>query len=136
MGDRMRPFQVMKRALEKAEEAAEKTGEVISKGLAEGLDKVKGLGGGLKKEFLRLYKKTEGNKTSEKKVGFRRISEEAVKTKTGKVWGEWFTILDTWSVKENGHTQSTKHLREHYGLSPWWAQAVTIRYEWEMGLRK
>lgn len=132
----MRPFQVMERALEKAEEAAEKAGEVISKGLAEGWDKTKGLGEDLKKELLRLYRKTERNKMPEKKVGFRRISEDTVKTKTGKVWGEWFTILDTWSVKEKGHTQSTKHLREHYGLSPWWAQAVTIRYEWEMGLRK
>ena len=132
----MRPFQVMERALEKAEEVAEKTGEVISKGLGGSWDKAKGLGEGLKKELLRLYRKTEGNEMSEKKVGFRRISEEAVKAKTGKVWGEWFTILDKWGVKEKRHTQSAKHLREHYGLSPWWAQAVTIRYEWEMGLRK
>ena len=132
----MRPFQVMERALEKAEEVAEKTGDVIGKGLVEGWDKAKGLGEGLKKELLRMYRKTEGNKRSEKKVGFRRISEEAVKAKTGKVWREWFTILDTWGVKKKGHTQSAKHLREHYGLSPWWAQAVTIRYEWEMGLRK
>ena len=132
----MRPSQVMERAREKAEEVAEKTGEVIGKGLKEGWGLTKGLGEGLKKELLRMQRKTAGNKMSEKKVGFRRISDEAVKAKTGKVWREWFTILDTWGAKKKGHTQSAKHLREHYGLSPWWAQAVTIRYEWERGLRK
>ena len=132
----MRPSQFMERAREKAEEVAEKTGEVIGKGLKEGWDLTKGLGEGLKKELLHMHRKTTGNEMSEKKVGFRRISDEAVKAKTGKVWGEWFTILDTWGAKKKGHTQRAKHLREHYGLSPWWAQAVTIRYEWERGLRK
>ena len=132
----MRPSQVMERAREKVEEVAEKTGEVIGRGLMEGWGKAKGLGEGLKKELLRMHTKTRGNKMSEKKVGFRRISDEAVKAKTDKVWGEWFTILDTWGAKEKSHTQSAKHLREHYGLSPWWAQTVTIRYEWERGLRK
>lgn len=132
----MRPSQVMERAREKVEEVAEKTGEVIGKGLIETWDAAKGLGEGLRKELLRLSRKTEGNKLSEKKVGFRRISDKAVKAKTDKEWEEWFKILDTWNAKEKGHTQSAKHLREHYGLSPWWARAVTIRYEWERGLRK
>ena len=132
----MRPSEVMVRAREKVEEVAEKTGEVIGKGLMEGWGKATGLGEDLKKELLRLYRKTERNKISEKKVGFRRIRDEVVKAKTGKVWEEWFTILDTWGAKEKVHTQNAKHLREHYGLSPWWAQAVTIRYEWERGLRK
>jgi len=88
----MRPSQVVEFAREKAEEVAEKTGEVIGKGLMEGWGKAKGLGEDLKKELLRLYRKTEGNKMSEKKVGFRRISDEAVEAKTGKVWEEWFTI--------------------------------------------
>jgi len=126
----------MERVREKVEEVAEKTGEVIGKGLMDSWGKATGLGEGLKKELLRMYRKTEGNKTSEKKLGFRRISEKAVKAKTGKVWGEWFTILDTWGAKEKDHTQSAKHLRQHYGLSQWWAQAVTIRYEWERGIRK
>lgn len=71
-----------------------------------------------------------------KKAGFRRISDEAVRGKTGKGWEGWYRILDQWGVKEKGHTRTAKHLREGYGLSPWWAQAVTIRYEWERGLRK
>jgi hypothetical protein len=132
----MRPSQVVEFAREKAEEVAEKTGEVISKGLMEGWGKAKGLGEDLKKELLRLYRTTEENKMSEKRVGFRRISDEAAEAKTGKVWEEWFTILDTWGAKEKGHTQTAEHLREHHGLSSWWARAVTIRYEWERGLRK
>ncbi len=102
----MRPSQVIKFAREKAEEMAEKTGEVIGNGLMEGWGKAKGLGEDLKKELLRLYKKTEGNKMSEKKVGFRRISDEAVEAKTSKVWEEWFTILDTWGAKEKGPPKS------------------------------
>jgi len=73
---------------------------------------------------------------AEKKTGSRRISDEAVRAKTGKGWEEWFRILDTWGAKEKRHTQSAKHLLEHYEVGPWWAQAVTIRYEWERELRK
>ena len=118
----MRPSQVIERVREKVEEVTEKTGEVIGNGLRMGWGKVKGV----KKARLRGHRKTEGNKMSEKKTGFRRISDEAVKAKTGKGWEEWFKILDA----------RVEQLREHHGLSPWWAQTVTIRYERERGLRK
>jgi hypothetical protein len=49
--------------------------------------------------------------------------------------GEWHAILDQWGVKEKGHTSTAKYLREHYGLSDWWAQVVTIRYEKDKGLK-
>ena len=83
----MRPSEVMVRAREKVEEVAEKTGEVIGKGLMESWGKATGLGEDLKKELLCLYRKAERNKISEKKVGFRRIRNEVVKVKTGKAWG-------------------------------------------------
>ncbi|MFA5801772.1 MAG: hypothetical protein WC911_04770 [Thermoleophilia bacterium] len=73
---------------------------------------------------------------AEMKAGFRRISDEAVRTRTEKGWEEWFGILDAWGAPRQGHFQSAKHLREEYEVSPWWAQAVTIRYEWERGLRE
>lgn len=57
-------------------------------------------------------------------------------TKTGKGLEDWFKILDMWDAREKNHTQRARYLSEHYELSPWWAQAVTIRYEWEKGLRK
>jgi hypothetical protein len=66
---------------------------------------------------------------------FAKISDEAVKTKTGKRWSEWFKILDRFDVKENGHKLAAEHLSDKHKLEPWWSQAVTIRYEWERGLR-
>ncbi len=68
-------------------------------------------------------------------TNFAKISEEAVKARTGKRWSEWFKILDRFKVEENGHKLAAKHLYEKYKLSPWWSQAVTIHYEWERGLR-
>lgn len=69
------------------------------------------------------------------KAGTRRISDEAVRAKTGKDWEEWFRVLDAWGASESGHTASAKYLRDEHGVSAWWAQAVTIRYEYERGLR-
>ena len=67
---------------------------------------------------------------------FRKTSDEAVRAGTGKGWKRWFQILDAWGVKKHGHALTARHLREKYGLDAWWSQAVTIRYEWERGLRK
>ena len=68
-------------------------------------------------------------------AGTRRITEEAVREKTGRGWEEWFAILDAWGAKDQGHTASARHLRDEHGVSAWWAQAVTVRYEYERGLR-
>ena len=67
--------------------------------------------------------------------GVRRISEEAVREKTGRPWEEWFSILDGWGAKEKGHTATARYLRDEHAVSPWWAQAVTVRYEYERGLK-
>lgn len=67
--------------------------------------------------------------------GWRRISNDAVLAKTGKDWDEWFTILDAFGVDEKGHTATAAWLRAEHGVSPWWAQAVTVRYEHERGIR-
>jgi hypothetical protein len=68
-------------------------------------------------------------------TNFVKISDEAVRARTGKRWSEWFTILDRFKVEEDGHKLAAKYLHEKYKLSPWWSQAVTIHYEWERGLR-
>jgi hypothetical protein len=67
---------------------------------------------------------------------FQKIGDEAVRAKTDKVWQDWFEILDKYGARKQGHMQSAKYLREKHRLSNWWAQAVTIRYEWERGLRR
>jgi hypothetical protein len=73
---------------------------------------------------------------SENSSVYRKMSDEAVKTRTGKDWKGWLTVLDKFDAQKKGHTQTAKYLREKQGLSNWWSQAVTIRYEWERGLRK
>ncbi len=70
-----------------------------------------------------------------KKAGEQAISEEAVRSKTGKVWEEWFALLDAWGAAEKGHTRTAKHLVDAHAVSPWWAQTITVRYEQERGLR-
>lgn len=73
---------------------------------------------------------------TDRQAGPRGISDKSVQQKTGKTWAEWFSLLDQWPVKERGHTRTAKYLREEHGLEPWWAQAVSIRDEWERGLRE
>ena len=70
-----------------------------------------------------------------KKTIFQKISDDAVQARTDKVWRAWFRILDKFGMEKKGHAQAAKYLRDKHGLSAWWAQAVTIRYEWERGLR-
>lgn len=67
--------------------------------------------------------------------GPRGIGEEAVRRATGRSWDEWFGVLDAMGARELGHTASARRLREEHGVAPWWAQAVTVRYEHERGLR-
>ncbi len=59
-----------------------------------------------------------------------------MRERTGKSSAEWYRILDEWGAGEKGHTLAAKHLLSEHGLSPWWAQCVTIRWEWERGLRR
>ncbi len=73
---------------------------------------------------------------AEAKAGTRRISEDAVRSKTGRGWDEWFAIIDRSDVKASGHTAIARYLRDEQDVNPWWAQAVTVRYEYERGLRR
>ena len=71
----------------------------------------------------------------EKKPGFQGIRDEVVVARTGKSSDEWYSMLDQWGAQHKGHTQTAKYLRGQCGLSPWWAQCIAIRHEWERGLR-
>lgn len=68
-------------------------------------------------------------------AGARRISDEAVRAKTGKSWEQWFRILDRWGAAAKAHAVTAKHLAERHGIGPWWSQMITARYEMERGLR-
>ncbi|PIT89199.1 MAG: hypothetical protein COU27_01715 [Candidatus Levybacteria bacterium CG10_big_fil_rev_8_21_14_0_10_36_7] len=65
----------------------------------------------------------------------RDISEITISNKTGKSSFEWNLIIDKFNKPPKGHTEIAKHLREAYKVNPWWAQALTNRYEWERKLR-
>jgi hypothetical protein len=64
-----------------------------------------------------------------------RMSDEAVKAKTGKKWDQWFAILDKAGAKEMSHQDIVKFLNSKHDVGPWWQQMVTVSYEQARGLR-
>lgn len=62
------------------------------------------------------------------------ISDEAVRKATGKGWTEWRTALDLWAG-ELPHKDIARRVKDEYGLSGWWAQAVTGGWEIMTGRR-
>jgi uncharacterized protein YndB with AHSA1/START domain len=64
-----------------------------------------------------------------------RMSDEAVKAKTGKNWDQWFAILDKAGAKEMSHKDIVKFLNSKHDVGPWWQQMVTVTYEQARGLR-
>lgn len=65
----------------------------------------------------------------------KRSSDEAVKAKTGKVWAEWFKILDKAGAKKLEHKEIAAYLRDKQKLPLWWCQMVAVGYEHERGIR-
>jgi hypothetical protein len=64
-----------------------------------------------------------------------QIGDEAVKAKTGKVWAEWFKILDAAGAKKMKHTEIASHLYKKLKVRSWWGQMVAVEYEKARGLR-
>ena len=71
-------------------------------------------------------------KKTEKKTKF---SNEAVKAKTGKVWKEWFAILDKAGARKWKHSEIATYLYKEQGVGMWWCQMVAVEYEKAHGLR-
>ncbi|MCM3903785.1 MAG: DUF4287 domain-containing protein [Pyrinomonadaceae bacterium] len=69
------------------------------------------------------------------KANTPRMSDEAVKAKTGKKWDQWFAILDKAGAKEMPHQDIVKFLNSKHDVGPWWQQMVTVTYEQARGLR-
>jgi hypothetical protein len=66
----------------------------------------------------------------------KRMSDDAVKERTGKVWAEWFKILDKVDAKKWLHQEIAAYLYEKHKVSEWWSQMVSVGYEHERGLRE
>lgn len=65
-----------------------------------------------------------------------RIAIERVVEATGKDWDAWFTLLDREQAVEQSHKEIATLLREKHGVPSWWAQSITVEYEYARGLRK
>jgi len=50
-----------------------------------------------------------------------RISDEAVKAKTGKYQKEWFSLLDSIEGRKMSHKDIAIYLYEKYQISSWWS---------------
>jgi hypothetical protein len=66
----------------------------------------------------------------------KRSSDEAVKAKTGKIWAEWFKILDKAGAKKWPHKETSAYLSDKHNVSAWWCQMVAVGYEHERGIRQ
>jgi hypothetical protein len=66
----------------------------------------------------------------------KQMSDKAVKARTGKVWSEWFGILDKAGAKKWDHQAITAHLRNEHDVGAWWNQMIAVAYEHARGLRE
>lgn len=64
------------------------------------------------------------------------FSDDAVKAKTGRVWREWFTILNKAGAKKWKHREIATFLYKEQGVGMWWCQMVANEYEHAHGLRE
>lgn len=65
-----------------------------------------------------------------------RMSNAAVKAKTGKDWQEWFSILDATGAQQMDHKGIVALLSEQHGIGPWWRQMLAVGYEQARGMRE
>jgi len=66
----------------------------------------------------------------------KRMSDAAVKERTGKTWPEWFKILDKAGAKKMRHQDISAYLNKEHKVGPWWCQMIAVPYEHERGLRE
>jgi len=66
----------------------------------------------------------------------KQMSDEAVKARTGKVWAEWFKILDQAGAKKWRHQEISGYLTEKQKVGPWWSQMIAVPYEHARGIRE
>jgi activator of Hsp90 ATPase-like protein len=64
-----------------------------------------------------------------------RVSDEAVRAKTGRNWAEWFRILDRMGAAKLSHREIAARVYAEQGISGWWSQMVTVGYEQARGMR-
>jgi hypothetical protein len=63
------------------------------------------------------------------------MSDEAIRERTGRGWGEWLALLDGWDAASRPHPEIASWLREQQAVDGWSAQSITVAYERARGLR-
>ncbi len=63
------------------------------------------------------------------------MSDASIRKGTGRSWDDWFRRLDAWGATAHTHTEIARHVRDTEGVDGWWAQSVTVGYEWARGMR-
>jgi uncharacterized protein YndB with AHSA1/START domain len=64
------------------------------------------------------------------------ISDETIRAKTGCTWERWVHALDYKGASSWPHREIAAYVAEHFKVSHWWAQSVTVGYERIKGLRE
>jgi hypothetical protein len=64
-----------------------------------------------------------------------QISSDAVKSKTGKTWEEWFAQLDASSCATMNHKEIVDVVKNKFHVQDWWQQMITVSYEQARGKR-
>jgi hypothetical protein len=64
------------------------------------------------------------------------MSDEAVRTRTGRDWARWVALLDEVQAHRMSHRDIARHVYETYDVGGWWVQMITVGYERIRGLRE
>jgi hypothetical protein len=65
----------------------------------------------------------------------QKPSDEAVKSKTGRSWAEWYSILDKAGARKMKHSESARFLCEKHKVPMWWCATISNQYQQKHGLR-
>lgn len=64
-----------------------------------------------------------------------RISDNALKEKTGKTWKEWYGVISKAGCEHATHKEIVQFLANNHQVTSWWAQMITVGYEQWSGKR-
>ena len=62
------------------------------------------------------------------------LTDQEVRTKTGKTLEEWFKFLDGHGARRKTHKEIVALLGSRHLLPRWWQQRITVAYEGARGL--
>ncbi len=63
------------------------------------------------------------------------VSDKAIEKASGKTWQHWLGVFKEMGADKLAHKDIASKLYEEHGISGWWAQSLTVRYEQAIGRR-